>query len=87
MQKKPDLSLSLSDPKYPFLERLVYVHLDGLRIRCRYYFIWLLVDSINNFAGLGFDGYDEFGAAKWDLVTNVYAYEVELAFNMRAIAT
>jgi hypothetical protein len=61
--------------------------MDGLRIRCRYYFIWILVDSINNLAGLAFNGYDKLGRARWDMVTNVFGWDVELALNMRDIAT
>ena len=63
------------------------MHLDGFRIRCRYYFIWILVDSTSNLAGLGFNGYDEKGDAKWDLVTNVHWIDVEFALNMKQIAT
>ena len=29
----------------------------GAMLRFRYYFIWLLTESINNAAGLGFSGY------------------------------
>ena len=49
----------------------------------RYYFIWLLAESINNAAGLGFNGYDESGNAKWDLVKNVGVLDTQLATSTR----
>ena len=82
-----DMNFVLIDPDHPFHWRLYYVHVNGFRIRCRYYFIWILADSINNLAGLGFNGYDQHGRARWDLVSNVFAWDVELALNMRDIAT
>ena len=75
------------DPIHPFYWRLLHAHLDAFRFRSRCYFIWLLVDSICNLAGLGFDGYDKLGNPKWGLVSNVHAMEVELALNFRVVAT
>lgn len=43
----------------------------------------LLADAISNTAGLGFNGYDEAGNAKWDLVTNVDPLGLELGVNLR----
>lgn len=57
-----------------------------LRLRGRYYFIWLLAESLNNCAGLGFTGYDENGVAKWDLVRNINVWELEFLVNMRGLA-
>ena len=39
----------------------------------------VLVDSACNAAGLGFNGYNELGYARWDLVTGVdiFAFEVQ----------
>ena len=45
------------------------------------------MDSVNNLAGLGFNGYDKLGRARWDMVTNVFAWDVELALNIRDIMT
>jgi hypothetical protein len=39
---------------------------------------WVLADVVNNASGMGFNGYDEFGKAKWDLVTNVRIWEEEV---------
>ena len=80
-------TLATIDPDHPFHWHLYCVHLYCLRIHCRYYFIWILIDNINNFAGLGFNGYDKLGRTRWDMVTNVYVWDVELALNMRDIAT
>lgn len=33
---------------------------------------------MNNAAGLGFNGYDDKGNAKWDLLNNVKIYELEV---------
>ena len=41
---------------------------------------------MSNLAGLGFNGYDKNGDARWDLVTNVHAMDVEWALNIRVIA-
>ena len=61
-------------------------YLSALHIRCRYYFIWLLADSINNATGLGFSGYDELGQPRWDMATNMFVRDVELGMNLRTIA-
>ena len=52
-------------------------------VQSRYYFIWLINDSINNATGLGFNGYDSKGDAKWDLVTNIFPWEIEFAVTLR----
>ena len=36
-------------------------------------------EAINNASGLGFNGYDEKGKAKWDLVTNVNIRTLEVS--------
>ena len=45
-------------------------------IRSRYYFAYYLSESINNLAGLGFDGIDADGNHKWDLINNVEIMKV-----------
>ena len=39
--------------------------------RFMYYHAWILADAICNASGLGFNGYDEKGNAKWDIAQNV----------------
>ena len=38
----------------------------------------VLADAICNASGFGFNGYDEFGKPKWDLVSNVNWFKVEV---------
>ncbi|KAL7735979.1 hypothetical protein ACLKA6_002407 [Drosophila palustris] len=52
-------------------------------IRFKYYHAWLLADAICNNSGLGFDGYDKDGNAKWDLISNINVLSFEFASNMR----
>ena len=40
-------------------------------LRSRYYFAYYLSESVNNLAGLGFDGCDSNGKQNWDLINNV----------------
>ena len=37
-------------------------------------------EAVNNMCGLGFNGYDESGKAKWNRVTNVNILKVEVIF-------
>ena len=78
--------LPTADPLLSFPHRFLKITTTCIEIRCRYYFIWLLVDSINNLAGLGFNGYDKNGTAKWDLVSNVFPMEIEFGLSLRQIA-
>lgn len=76
---------SLSDPQYKHPFRLFLNYVNSFRIRNRYYFIWLLSESINHCAGLGFSGYDKDGKASWDLIRNLYIMEIEFATSVRSI--
>ncbi len=78
-----DKAMTAPDPQYSLPARIVLNHVNILRIRIRYYFFWLMAESFNNCAGLGFTGYDERGRAKWNLVSNVDIVEIELATSMR----
>uniref|UniRef100_A0A914XMX9 Lysophospholipid acyltransferase 1 n=1 Tax=Plectus sambesii TaxID=2011161 RepID=A0A914XMX9_9BILA len=51
--------------------------------RVQYYFVWMFADAICNASGLGFAGYDEHGKPKWDLVSSVNPYKVEMATNFK----
>jgi len=76
----------LAEPHHHQPFRLLLNYVNSFRIRGRYYFIWLLADSVNNCAGLGFAGYDERGRAKWNLVSNIHLKEVEFGLSIRDIA-
>lgn len=43
-----------------------------------YTIIFITGEAVNNAAGLGFNGYDDKGNAKWDLLNNVKIYELEV---------
>ena len=47
------------------------------------YYAWILADGICNLSGFGFNGFDENGTAKWDLVTNVDPIKVEMALSFK----
>ena len=76
-----------ADPNNSFRQFFYYATLDCFRIRTRYYFTWLISDSINNLAGLGFNGYDDLGRPRWDLVSNIYPMGLEFPLNFRDVAT
>jgi len=54
-------------------------------IRSRYYFAYYLSESINNLAGLGFDGIDADGNHKWDLINNVEIMKVEFSLSLKGL--
>ena len=50
-------------------------------------YLLLLVESVSNVAGLGFNGFDEKGNEKWDLVTNIDIVKCEFgSFHDRTVA-
>ena len=55
--------------------------------RIKYYFAWVFGDLVNNVSGLGFNGYDEKGEPRWDLVTNVNIIEFEVRPACLVLAT
>jgi len=46
--------------------------------RCLYYYAWILADGVCNISGFGFNGLDKNGYERWDLVSNVDAWKVEV---------
>lgn len=47
-------------------------------VRFKYYHAWLLADAICNNSGLGFNGYDDNGKSKWDLISNIDVISFEV---------
>ncbi len=45
--------------------------MSSLVIRIRFYIGWMVAESVNNASGLGFNGYENDGSAKWDLNSNI----------------
>ena len=41
---------------------------------------------MNNAGGLGLNGVDENGEAKWDLITNIKPFRIEAATNTKALS-
>ncbi|CAF0713092.1 unnamed protein product [Brachionus calyciflorus] len=66
------------------LYRFVYYYISASSQRVKYYLAWVLADAVNNASGLGFNGYDENGNAKWDLVSNVRILQVEMSQSMKS---
>jgi lysophospholipid acyltransferase 1/2 len=59
--------------------KLWYMMMSTTIVRFKYYFAWLLADAICNNSGLGFNGYDKDGIAKWDLISNIYIIPFEVS--------
>jgi len=70
---------------HTFLYRIAFLLLSVGLARGKYYFAWKFGESINNASGLGFNGYDESGRAKWDLVKNVSIRKLESATSLKGI--
>lgn len=51
-------------------------------VRFKYYHAWLLSDAICNNSGLGFNGYDDDGNAKWDMISNINVISFEVSLNL-----
>jgi len=58
--------------------RIFYCYVSVLLLKTRLYIVWILSDAVNNASGLGFNGFNSKGKAKWDLVTNISPIEVEV---------
>lgn len=77
------LIISFSDPKFfqlSFLSKTFYIVAVTSLTRHVYYTGWMLGDSICNMSGMGFNGYNADGTAKWNLVSNVDILGVEVRF-------
>lgn len=72
-----DLDEVILNPLLRFPQRFMYIVIFCFVIRCKYYFIWMIIESVSNLAGLGFNGFDESGTPKWDLVSNIDILEFE----------
>nr|AIN34715.1 fatty alcohol acetyltransferase [Agrotis segetum] len=62
---------------------LWYAYLATLVVRCKYYHAWLLSEAICNNCGMGFNGYNNDGTAKWDKLSNIDIFGFEFAQNFR----
>lgn len=68
-----------------FLYKFFYMMMATTVVRFKYYHAWLLADAICNNSGLGFNGYDENGKSKWDLISNINVIKFEVIFFLHTI--
>ncbi|XP_060068155.1 lysophospholipid acyltransferase 2-like [Ylistrum balloti] len=65
------------------LYRNLYLLICVSLVRAKYYFAWKLGELTNQSAGLGFNGYDENGKEKWDLLNNLHIWKLETATSLK----
>lgn len=62
-----------------FFTKFWFISMSTTVVRFKYYHAWLMADAICNNSGLGFNGYDEAGQEKWNLVTNINVISFEVS--------
>lgn len=65
--------------QFSFQSKMMYIVITTTISRFKYYHAWLLADAICNASGLGFNGYDAKGRARWDLISNVDVLKFEVS--------
>ncbi|KAG9479186.1 hypothetical protein GDO78_012718 [Eleutherodactylus coqui] len=65
------------------LWKILYLNVAVMASKPKYYFAWTLADAINNAAGYGFNGIDENGNFRWDLISNLNIWNVEFATSFK----
>ena len=65
--------------EFSFQSKMMYLVITTTICRFKYYHAWLLADAICNASGLGFNGYDAKGRARWDLISNVDVLKFEVS--------
>ncbi|XP_046423142.1 lysophospholipid acyltransferase 6 isoform X3 [Neodiprion fabricii] len=60
-----------------------FLMVSTMLVRFKYYHAWLFADAICNNSGLGFNGYNVDGTARWDLISNVNVLKFETALSLR----
>ncbi|CAH3196510.1 unnamed protein product [Porites evermanni] len=78
-----------ADPQFlstqPFYWRVIYGWISATVAKLRYSFAFKVSEAVNNLAGLGFNGFDENGKAKWDRITNINILKFEFATNIKMV--
>ncbi|XP_044150129.1 lysophospholipid acyltransferase 1 [Bufo gargarizans] len=67
----------------PLLWKLIYLYIATMACKPKYYFAWTLADAVNNAAGYGFNGIDENGNYRWDLISNLNIWNIEMATSFK----
>ncbi|XP_043213916.1 lysophospholipid acyltransferase 1-like [Amphibalanus amphitrite] len=62
-----------------------YMYLSGLMGRMKYYAAWCLAGAVCNASGLGYSGLGEDGRQRWDAVSNVHLWQVEMGGSFREV--
>ncbi|GBB99659.1 hypothetical protein RclHR1_00360008 [Rhizophagus clarus] len=80
-----DWTLSEEFKNISFFNKLLYIQIASFCARLKYYIVWLLAEGACILSGLGFNGYDERGDAKWDRVSNIDIIAYETADNIKSL--
>eukprot|EP00128_Syssomonas_multiformis_P000227 Colp12_sorted_trinity150504_noHs@30298 len=68
-----------------FLYRVLIMNVVTTLLRCKYYFAWLYAEGSCICAGIGFNGWDSSGRARFDRVTNCQIINLETAQSIKGI--
>lgn len=63
--------------------KIWYLMVVTMLVRFKYYHAWIFADAICNNSGLGFNGFEENGQPKWDLVSNIDVYRFEMSLSLK----
>ncbi|CAE6391202.1 unnamed protein product [Rhizoctonia solani] len=85
----PQFNYGMSvDPKWaarPFWYKLGTTQLFGFVARTKYYGAWSLTEGAAILSGLGFNGLDAAGQARWDKTANIDIKKIEFAPNFKVL--
>jgi lysophospholipid acyltransferase len=65
---------------------MMFIQLSAFLTRCKYYSIWALAEGASILAGFGYNGVDDQGREKWDLLRNVHAFKCEGAQSFKELS-
>nr|CAD7588507.1 unnamed protein product [Timema genevievae] len=71
----------VEDTTFPY--KMYYLIISTTLVRFKYYHAWLLADAICNASSLGFNGFDQNGNPRWDLISNVDVLKFEFSLSLR----
>lgn len=69
-----------------FTGKFWYIMNSTMFVRFKYYHAWLMGDAICNNSGLGFNGYDTNGRAKWNMCSNIDILGFEVGVQLYIIS-
>ncbi|KAI9286153.1 membrane bound O-acyltransferase [Umbelopsis sp. AD052] len=71
--------------KMPFWKRFLFIQAAGFSSRVKYYAVWLLAEGACVLCGLGFNGYDKDGKARWNRVSNIRPFTYESGESIKVL--